>query len=101
MSNYCSQVFISRSSLADMLLYLDRCKIALLVESKRTGGFTTDSGTLADLASRGKVLLDSCLTTRPGPGGYALSGGVRYAGTHGKLNIVVFDKGLCFRSCYN
>ncbi|CAD6573869.1 MAG: hypothetical protein ASARMPREDX12_006300 [Alectoria sarmentosa] len=52
------------------------CKIALLVQSDPMGGFTTDSGSWADIANRGKELLDYC--------------------AHGMLNIVIYSWGSAF-----
>lgn len=73
--------------LAD-ILYVDGCKIALLVEPGPMGGFTTDSGSWAEIADRGKALLDYCLLGRRAPAIWG--GGVGHAGTHGRLNIVIY-----------
>ena len=73
--------------------YLAGCKIALLVESIPTGGFTTDSGTWAEIAIRGKGVLDHCLLL---PRRQDQSGGAGHAGIRRKLNIVIFGPGSLF-----
>lgn len=57
------------------------------------GGFTTDSGSWADIANRGKALVDYCLLTRQR---YRRGGGVGHAGAHGMLNIVIYSWGSAF-----
>lgn len=70
---------------------VDACKIALLVKSASSGGFTTDSGSWAEIATRGKSLADTCLLATQGKGRVGWGGGVGNAGTHGRLNIVVYS----------
>ncbi|KAF6236475.1 hypothetical protein HO173_005256 [Letharia columbiana] len=67
----------------------DGCKIALLVEPGPMGGFTTDSGSWAEIADRGKALLDYCLLGRRAPAIWG--GGVGHAGTHGPGGLVGVD----------
>lgn len=71
--------------------YNNECKIALLVKSVPLGGFTTDSGSWENIASRGKELVDYCLSASRRSVQSTRSGGVGNAGTHGKLNIVVYS----------
>lgn len=88
-----SQLFVGKLYLAD-ILYVDGCKIALLVKPGPMGGFTTDSGSWAEIADRGKALLDYCLLGRRAPAIWG--GGVGHAGTHGRLNIVIYQRGSVF-----
>ncbi|CAF9939404.1 hypothetical protein IMSHALPRED_001329 [Imshaugia aleurites] len=74
------------------------CKIALLVKESPTGGFTTDSGSWADIANRGRALIDDCLLTRRVAN---RGGGVGSAGTHGRLSIVVYEWGSGFDHAIN
>ena len=75
---------------------LGKCKIALIVETNPAGGFTTDTGTWADIATRGKVLLDECLWAKERTHGHTFLGGAGSAGLNRKLNIVVFAKDSVF-----
>ena len=75
---------------------LGKCKIALVVETNPAGGFTTDTGTWAEVATRGKALLDECLWAKERTHGYTFMGGAGSAGLTRKLNIVVFAKDSAF-----
>ena len=75
---------------------LDNCKIALIVEPDPAGGFTTDTGTWAQIATRGKALVDLCLWAKLRAYGHTFMGGGGYAGANRKLNIVVFAKDSAF-----
>ena len=75
---------------------LDRCRIALIVETNPAGGFTTDTGTWAQIATRGKELLDLCLWAKQRKYGHTFMGGAGSAGRNRKLNIVVFEKDSVF-----
>ena len=74
------------------------CKIALLVKSASSGGFTTDIGTWAEIASRGKAVAEYCVLHRRVRG---WGGGVGSAGEHGRLNIVVYSWGSAFDRAIN
>lgn len=76
--------------------YVDKCKIALLVKTGPTGEFTTDSGSWAQIASRGKALVDYCLMTKRATQRDKWGGGVGLAGSHSRLNIVVYGWGSSF-----
>ena len=67
-----------------------------MVKTIPTGGFTTDSGTWADIARRGKLLLDYCLFARRARDRRDWGGGVGDAGTHGRLNIVIYERNSPF-----
>ena len=83
--------------LADKCVHtLDRCKIALLVETDPAGGFTTDTGTWAEIATRGKAVVDLCLWSKQRAYGHTFVGGAGYAGANRKLNIVVYEKDSVF-----
>ena len=75
---------------------LDRCKIALIVETDPAGGFTTDTGTWSEIANRGKELLDLCLWAKRQKHGYTFMGGAASAGANRKLNIIAFAKDSVF-----
>lgn len=89
---YHTQTFVGDSYLADML-YIEFCRIALLVRSNPAGGFTTDSGSWSEIARRGKALLDTCLSVRQIT---KLGGGVGHAGSLGRLDIVIYQEGSAF-----
>ena len=74
--------------------YVGGCKIALLVQSSPTGGFTTDSGTWDQIATRMRGLLNFCLLSKKKTQQY--SGGVGEAGSHGRLNVVIYGLGSPF-----
>ncbi len=93
--NVSLDIFVRKLYLADTL-YVEQCKIALLVRLDPSGGFTTDSGSWSEIARRGKALVEYCLVTRRATGQYAWGGGVGYAGTHNRLNIVVYAWGSAF-----
>lgn len=71
----------------------DFCKIALLVRSDPTGGFTTDSGTWVGIARKGKAVLDYCLVQKAVP---ERGGGVGRAGARNRLDIVMYQEGSLF-----
>lgn len=96
-SKYPHRFFSGRLYPADRS-YVDACKIALLVKESPTGGFTTDSGSWADIANRGRALIDDCLLTRRVAN---RGGGVGSAGTHGRLSIVVYEWGSGFDHAIN
>lgn len=44
------------------MLHLDGCKLAILVNNDdHSGGFTTDDGSWALIATRGRAVLDDCM----------------------------------------
>lgn len=90
-----TRLFVRRSYLAD-ILYEDGCNIALLVKISPVGGPTTDSGSWAEIARRGKALLDYCLYTKRETKPYDWGGGVGYAGAHGMLDLVIYARGSQF-----
>lgn len=60
------------------------------------GGFTTDSGSWADIATKGKLVIDYCFSSGRATERFRLSGGVGYAGSHLKLIIVIYERGSAF-----
>lgn len=84
---------MGNSHLADISLLTDFCKIALLVRSDPTGGFTTDSGTWVGIARKGKAVLDYCLVQKAVP---ERGGGVGRAGARNRLDIVMYQEGSLF-----
>lgn len=60
------------------------------------GGFTTDSGSWGQIATRGKALLDYCAWTKETGRGERGGGGVGRAGNKDRLDIVVYQWGSAF-----
>ena len=88
-------VRVRRLYLAD-ISYVDGCNIALLVKTGPNGGFTTDSGSWAEIARRGKALLEYCFHVKRETELYKRGGGVGYAGSHGMLDLVIYAPGSPF-----